>query len=251
MHALRFTSQFMPGAIYRLGGESEIWEHFLRRHGASLCRVSHDASEGWPMSTQQIVAAAGFGTTGTRWLTCVMGSLGMRATRVFNPICNGMSNCTSFWDLFDFVSDTTVSTNLDSLLSVHPGNLFAAILPLRDPWEWQESRLRYHEGHIKSISDYERTFMFGIGVCAASDHMSHMVALDDAAAPASFVAVNAFSACIIQKHAGPDNLLPFNLFDDIPVDLASPLTIFLKRHFPDKNVTDAVVRSAMVTCNQT
>ena len=98
----------------------------------------------WPLSkrTRPLVINAGDGSTGTRFMHCVMGKLGLKSVHQFRN--GGRAYGTRVWDEFDHISDSPVGYMATQLLRSHPGNLASVVLMLRNPWDWHRARQASH-----------------------------------------------------------------------------------------------------------
>ena len=101
-------------------------------------------SDAWPLTTRKrpLVINAGDGSTGTRFVHCVMGKLGLRSKHALRN--NGRPYGTRVWDAFDHISDSPVGYQVAQLLRSHPGPTASVVLMLRNPWDWHRSRTAHH-----------------------------------------------------------------------------------------------------------
>jgi len=225
--ALQKISPLMPGAVDKLGGEHCVYDYFVTTYGESQCRNSTNVEDGWPKAKRSLSLVAGMGTTGTRFLHCVFTKLGFRSAHqnigMGYRFCHVTRNCTAYWDQHDVVEDSIVPGSLDAVIATHHGDLLTgALLPLRDPWEWQQSRISTHSGWA-DVSLWEAG-----NVCSVTDQFKHKVLLKDVHAPMAFVASNVFSACLLLNR-GLDDFFAFNVFDQLPNNFPDVLASFLLR----------------------
>lgn len=248
--ALRFIGAFLPGAIARAGGVSSIIDFHKSINMNAECLID-PIRPAWPKSNSQIILNAGFGTTGTRMLSCVASTAGVHATH--NPFIPrscmylpGESNvvgksCTEYMDELGFVSDSKVVRIIDKLMATHKGVFAGGLLSLRDPWEWQKSRLLHHRGAR------QMTYNFS-SVCGPGSGGTSMPVFDTRV-PRAFLAVNAFSACMIRRHSGSSALFALNLFAGIPNELPTRLAEFLSGRGAFANVSSTDLLRAFEHCN--
>lgn len=170
LSALRQVAALLPnGSIERAGGEASIVSHFAERLGTNGCCSPADSDEGptggavtwkcaasaycsgrWTETTRSspLIVNVGEGTTGTRFLSCLMARLGLRTSHGLPRFTCGQDKpartCTSRFDSYDYVSDSPISFMLVPLLRAHTGAV-QVVQTLRDPWAWLESRLKHTE----------------------------------------------------------------------------------------------------------
>ena len=170
LSALRQVAALLPnGSIERAGGEASIVSHFAERLGTNGCCSPADSDEGptggavtWKCAasaycsgrwtetrrSSPLIVNVGEGTTGTRFLSCLMARLGLRTSHGLPRFTCGQDKptrtCTSRFDSYDYVSDSPISFMLVPLLRAHTGSV-QVVQTLRDPWAWLESRLKHTE----------------------------------------------------------------------------------------------------------
>jgi len=104
-------------------------------------------TDAWPLSTRTrpLVINAGDGSTGTRFVHCVMGKLGLRSAHALHNRCvRSRGYGTRAWDAYDHISDSPVGYQVAQLLRSHPGPKASVVLMLRNPWDWHRSRTAHH-----------------------------------------------------------------------------------------------------------
>ena len=184
----------------------------------------------WPLSKVKgtMIINVGEGSTGTRFLNCVMRRLGLngahtrgdkdmttgkaknRTKEIEFLGCEHYSSCTDGWDQFSYISDSPVPYYTAELLATHPHAF--VIQSLRAPAAWQKSRIGKH---IKQGAEkwHQAT------VCGDADHpMKHPLTDLD------YVLYNIFSRCISPQDG---RSLVFNLFKESSVSILTRLLDFL------------------------
>lgn len=178
----------------------------------------------WPISTRPkpLIINAGEGSTGTRFLHCVMKLAGLKSQHLAVDMlgedetklegCN--PSCTAGWDRYDYVSDTPVPYALWTLMRTHPTALVT--LSLRDPEQWRHNRINKHLDD--NAGEWRQA-----GPCRPPDFN-----LKHADAPLGFVVYNAWALCLARRQGNP--ILLFNLFDEPSPSVLSRVMDFLKQN---------------------
>ena len=137
-------SQLLPGSLDKLGGLDEIVRVYEERYDAVAKDTSKTCDPAWPLSTRGkgLLVNLGEGTTGTRFLECVMErSSTLRGGH--NIHTDRLS--LALTDAYDYLSDSPLPYEVVPLLLSHPGKLTAGVLlTLRDPVDWVRSRVEHH-----------------------------------------------------------------------------------------------------------
>ena len=182
-------SPLLPGAVARAGGAKRLTERYVQKFGEGVCPQPSGAV-GWPQSNRStpLLINMAEGSTGTRFLECIL-SERMRSAHfpdtALNQIHNqtngtelnatalsgteasaddqpmhectrgeGARSCTGAFDAYDYVSDTPTAQLVSLLLDTHgKRGQAAALLSLRDPWEWVSSRNNHHGQHEKNSTE--------------------------------------------------------------------------------------------------
>ena len=149
----------------------------------------------------------GEGTTGTRFLHCVVMELGIRGfhsgtakdDRLKDCTKTGKvehegDSCTSAWDEYEMAQDSLTASALLGLLSSHPGSLMGgALMSLRQPDEWRHSR----------VSAHEATGAKGWGIsCPCGVATEHNVHLIQGQAPTWYFLCQVLKYCAVAQTHG-------------------------------------------------
>lgn len=192
----------------------------------------------------------GDGTTGTRFINCVMKRLELRTAhglremlpqlgcdlhcievdkRVRRPIAPfadapgyGTNETCGSWtkivDAYDYVSDSPVPHWAAALLATHRGARAAVLLTLRDPWEWVASRLAHHARDAPG-------WTVAHGGCATGS--THLRDDDGTAVALDVLTYNAWATCVAVQDRDPSQVFLMNLFRENPAQLLRRLLRFL------------------------
>ena len=168
--ALGVLSALLPRAVSRGGGLEALTARYVGRFGSAVCPAAH-ASAGWPRSTRssRLLLNMAEGTSGTRTVNCWLEGAQLRtahfpltATELTPKSAtapgrlhqctreSGANSCTGQYDRYDYVSDVPAPQVAQLLLQTHSASQLAAVLTLRDPWEWTMSRTNSHSQHNAS-----------------------------------------------------------------------------------------------------
>ena len=157
------------GTLARAGGYEVLQANYLQRYSGHKCyhlAASNSSSlvgdKGWPPSRRSsagrrspLLIDMGDGTTGTRFLACVVRRLKLptfhnggpnKSTKLYTnqiPIAT-VPDLTAWFDKYGAVLDSPIPYLLDALLATHPANETALFISVRDPWDWVASRRAHH-----------------------------------------------------------------------------------------------------------
>ena len=186
----------------------------------------------WPISkvnaAKTMIINVGEGSTGTRFLNCVMRRLGLngahtrgdhdmstgkaknRSKEIEFLGCEHYPSCTDGWDQFSYISDSPVPYFVRELLATHPSAL--VIQSLRSPSSWVHSRIKKHK--LQGAENWHQAT-----VCGDADHpMKHNLTEMD------FVVYNIFAKCI---SPGGGRSMEFNMFKENSAIILRRLLEFL------------------------
>ena len=218
--AALIVASLLPGALESIGGLDEVCATYTqawlaRDRGCTTYPQSRRSGTG-------LLLNAGAGTSGTRFVDCVI----RRSTNLHtehNPAFNNsdVKHITARVDSFDFLSDSPIPYMLGSVLASHLGNRSSGVLlSVRDPWAWMASRNKHKSSHCCSVP----TAPCGTPVPLSS--------LNDVSLARHFFAYQAWAACIStspQLGYDADHLFAFNIFDSTPANLTSRFFAALQR----------------------
>ena len=215
------TAMLRFGTMERAGGEDRVVAHYEALYGSAtcchLCNPFGSPGERWTTRSERsrpLLLNGGDGSTGTRFLNCVMTGLHVSSDHnsptILNESClirsgQESKDCTAAFDPYDYVSDTPVPYMLAPLLRAFRGNV-RLMLSLRDPWEWAERRLAAHafEGAAGWVP--------GDGGCHIRQDNRSRLGDDREAAALNKLTYDALALCLGARE-GLDPVL-INLFDD-------------------------------------
>ena len=99
-------------ALMRIGGPAAVERRYAgEAYGNARCMASPMLpGTQWPLtaSSHHLLINAGTGTTGTRWLHCILEHLGARSVHNNARMAACTRNCTARWDELDFISDSPI-----------------------------------------------------------------------------------------------------------------------------------------------
>jgi hypothetical protein len=229
--SLQLIREHLPnGSLERIGGAASVRAHYLRTSADAVCQV--EASD-WPPSQRKrgLLINAGEGTTGTRWLNCAMRHLGAKTGHDLGAVVKRFT--TKVCDNYDFVSDSPVPYILSTLFSKHPDDLTAGVmLTVRDPLDYQRSRLGHHRTEAKH---------WGVGTAGCMFPNRSTLGAKGFALAREKVRYDVLAACMATKFFGPGKLLIFNVFTDPRSEYFPRLARFLQHHAPFLQRKDTVV----------
>jgi len=242
------VASMLPGALEKLGGIEQV-ELAIARH--TRLSVQPPCWATWPLSKRGqfensrgsrtgrvmgeiparrpagLTVNLGAGTTGTRFLQCVLKNASRLRCAHNVGFCHRdprshahTSPCdpgaTARADKYDYVADSPVPYESMRLLLSHPGNLTAGvILSLRDPFDWVQSRVRHHAyDHCCSIPTAPCGYPSARMAVNPTQKQRRGYAM-------AFFLYQAWAACIgSSPHLGYDSshLFAFNLFANRPAD---------------------------------
>jgi hypothetical protein len=211
-------SALLPGALEKVGGIDRT----CATYNASWASIPayRCNSEPWPMVPRApghgLLLNAGAGTTGTRFISCVIG----RSTTL--KVVHEGTRETLQRPWVDFMSDSPVPYELARILAAHKHKRSAGVLlSLRDPFEWLAKRTTVHaSSHCCSVP----TMPCGNGIRITSP--------SNAEYAHHFYAYQAWAACLATSpKLGFDkqHLFAFNLFAQRPANLTSRFYSTLRR----------------------
>ena len=161
----------------------------------------------WFTNSKRLIINLGYGTTGTRWVSCVMSSLNFSSAH-WNPDHNLMTG-TKAWNNYEFISDNPVPEQAWQLIKANPNGTF--LLSMRDAQDWVKSRLHHHSWITKQETPCGTHFLKSKEGKKSS--------------PAATVAYEAWVACLVPQ----DQLFSFNLWKMDKIEFVLELVQFLKR----------------------
>ena len=144
--ALQHLAKFLrPNSLLRAeaGEHGAVLQHYQTHFGRPCKHLGN--SPRWPLSgsaRERRIIDLGDGTTGTRFLACVLQKLQLSVGH--NSKAPRTASLTSFFDQFDAILDSPVPYLTDALLATHTRDQTALMLTVRDPWDWKDSRLKHH-----------------------------------------------------------------------------------------------------------
>ena len=144
--ALQHLAKFLrPNSLLRAeaGEHGAVLQHYQTHFGRPCKHLGN--SPRWPLSgsaRERRIIDLGDGTTGTRFLACVLQKLQLSVGH--NSKAPRTASLTAFFDQFDAILDSPVPYLTDALLATHTRDQTALMLTVRDPWDWKDSRLKHH-----------------------------------------------------------------------------------------------------------
>eukprot|EP00039_Didymoeca_costata_P014504 m.235049 g.235049 ORF g.235049 m.235049 type:complete len:336 (-) comp16039_c0_seq4:4303-5310(-) len=195
-------------------------------------KCAHIPSAKWPISDKKIVVNIGEGTTGTRYLTCMMNSLGFKSAHPGSPTavkeeqrghmflgCEEYESCTAAWDDFNYISDSPVPYFLMELLLTHPKAVF--LLSMREPTAWKTRRIKGHL-HDGSANWHQA------GLCGPTEHkMNHTLTELD------YTVYNVWAMCVARDR----EIWPLIVFNQSNYVTIREILTFLMRNKMSINLT--------------
>ena len=159
----------------------------------------------YPNYDKKLILNLGQGTTGTRWISCVMKQLG------FESAHNVLMHGTTKYNRYDYVSDWPVPSNAYELIKSNPNGTF--LLSLRDSETWWRMRLHDHPDNTVG----QATF------CGKTYDISTKAG--QSASPAYTVAYEAWVKCLVPQN----QLFAFNLWEIKDTAFVKMLVQFLEQ----------------------
>ena len=101
-------------ALMHIGGPAAVERRYAgEAYGNARCLASPmlpGTQTQWPLtaSSHHLLINAGTGTTGTRWLHCILENLGVRSVHNNARMAACTRNCTARWDEHEFISDSPI-----------------------------------------------------------------------------------------------------------------------------------------------
>ena len=144
--ALQHLAKFLrPNSLLRAeaGEHGAVLQHYQTHFGRPCKHLGN--SPRWPPSgsaRERRIIDLGDGTTGTRFLACVLQKLQLSVDH--GTALPTSTALTAFFDQFDAILDSPVPYLTDALLATHTRDQTALMLTVRDPWDWKDSRLKHH-----------------------------------------------------------------------------------------------------------
>ena len=166
--------------------------------------LGSNASKKWyPNNKKKLIINLGYGTTGTRWLHCVMQRLGFKSAHNVNIAG------TAAYNRYDYVADSPVPYQAYQLIKTNPDAAF--LLSLRDGKTWWRKRLEDHRSHPDQPKP-----------CGNHDLSSKEAR---SKSPAINIAFEAWVKCLVPS----DQLFSFNLWETNDDTFIKSLVQFLER----------------------
>lgn len=234
--AAMLIKPLLPKAMHRAGGIDALAAHYMqvKRDAAMECLdkpvcAKSDEKDAcrWAASTRKTgqIINLGEGSTGTRFLTCLMGELKFvtehNIQTAKDPYCLDQKECTPAWDAYDYINDWPVPDLASALIATHTGDsLGGVLLSLRDPLEWREKR--YSEHKDQDSGDWQAA-----APCSAT---TAFLKNDTANWDLLKLTYDSFAACVAIRDRDPKDLFAFNLweYDDEEAEFPVALHKWLK-----------------------
>jgi len=218
-------SDLLPGSLDKVGGIENVLRVYKERWhlAAADTTGTHLCDPAWPLSTRKkkgLLVNLGAGTTGTRYLQCVM-----HTDRLTSPRARLAAT-----DEYDYISDLPLPYQVVQLLLSHPGRLTAGvILTLRDPVDWVRSRVSHHG---RSGATSRSCCSVAAPPCGRMEWINASRAEHEKYYSALFFAYQAWVACLATSpRLGYDrsHLYALNVFAKKPANQKAGLYAALKR----------------------
>ena len=228
----------LPGALKEVGGISEICAMYDASWASLIDPSKGCRGKPWPEVPRAhgLLLNAGAGTSGTRFINCVI-KQSTALNTAHHPSIETLQKPN-----VDFVSDSPVPYNLAYILAAHAGSKRSAgvLLSLRNPHEWMVDRMKKHgSSHCCSVP----TMPCGKAIPITSPK--------DPKLAQHFYAYQAWAACLATSpKLGFDklHLFAFNLFAQSPANLTGHFYTALRRFVGKRTHDVATFQRAWAEC---